>query len=84
MSKNMDHMNASDIGNAIHMINEHIPEARVQALIPILESLKKDLGNEALVEELSVVWRSLGIYQGSVLTYVPYFFSLIPDDIFGD
>jgi hypothetical protein len=24
------------------------------------------------------------VYQGTVLTYVPYFYTLIPDDIFGD
>ena len=84
MSNNLDHMNVADIDNAIHMLNEHVTETSVRALIPIFESLKQDLDNESLLAELTAVWRDLGIYQGSVLTYVPYFFTLIPDDIFGD
>lgn len=84
MNDSIDHMNVSDIDNAIHMLNEHVTEISVKALIPILESLKKDLGNESIIAELTAVWRDLGIYQGAVLTYVPYFFTYIPDDIFGD
>ena len=84
MSNSLDHMNVADIENAIHMLNEHVTETSVKALIPILEALKQDPGNESLVAELTAVWRNLGIYQGTVLTYVPYFFKLIPDDIFGE
>lgn len=84
MNESIDHMNVSDIDNAIHMLNEHVTEISVKALIPILEILKKDLGNETIITELTAVWRDLGIYQGAVLTYVPYFFTYIPDDIFGD
>ena len=84
MSNKLDHMNVADIDNAIHMLNEHVTETSVKALIPILEALKQDLDNESLLAELTAVWRDLGIYQGTVLTYVPYFFTFIPDDIFGD
>ena len=84
MSNSIDHMNIADIENAIHMLNEYVTESSIKPLIPILEALKQDPGNESLVAELTTVWRTLGIYQGTVLTYVPYFFTFIPDDIFGD
>lgn len=84
MSNSIDHMNVADIENAIHMLNEYVTETSIKPLIPILEALKQDPGNESLVAELTTVWRDLGIYQGTVLTYVPYFFTFIPDDIFGD
>lgn len=84
MSNSIEHMNVADLENAIHMLNEHVTETSVKALIPILEALKQDLDNESLLAQLTDTWRNLGIYQGTVLTYVPYFFTFIADDIFGD
>jgi hypothetical protein len=73
-----------DIDNAIQMLNKYAIEPSIKPLISILEALKDDLHNESLLAQLTNTWRNLGVYQGTVLTYVPYFYTLIPDDIFGD
>jgi len=84
MSKITDNMNVGNIDNAIQMLNRYAKEASLKPLIAILEALKLDPYNESLSTELTNTWRNLGIYQGTVLTYVPYFYTLISDDIFGD
>lgn len=84
MSNTENNMNVGNIDNAIRMLNTYAKEASLKPLISILEALKQDPHNESLLVELTHTWRSLGIYQGTVLTYVPYFYTLIPDDIFGD
>ena len=66
------------------MLNKYANEPSIKPLISILEALKEDLHNESLLAQLTNTWRNLGVYQGTVLTYVPYFYTLIPDDIFGD
>ena len=72
------------IDNAIRILNEYAKEPSLKPLILILESLKQDPHSESLLVKLTDTWRSLGVYQGTVLTYVPNFYTLIPDDIFGD
>jgi len=74
----------SDIDSAIQMLNKYTDEPSIQPLISIMEQLKGDMHNESLLAQLTLTWRNLGIYRGTVLTYVPYFYTLIPDDIFGD
>lgn len=80
-AKNID---VEDIDYAIQMLNQYVKEPSIQPLISILEALKKDLYNVSLLAQLADTWRNLGVFQGTVLTYVPYFYTLIPDDIFGD
>ena len=77
-------IDVADIDNAIQMLNKYAMETSIKPLISILEALKEDLHNESLLAQLTDTWRNLGVYQGTVLTYVPYFYTLIPDDIFGD
>ena len=77
-------MATNDLDNAIEMLNKYATDSSIKPLISILEELQKDPDNESLLAQLTDTWRNLGIYQGTVLTYVPYFFTLIPDDIFGD
>ena len=84
MSNITDNMNAANIDDAIQMLNKFTNEPSLKPLIEILEALKQDPTNESLSAQLTETWRSLGIYQGTVLTYVPFFYTLIPDDIFGD
>jgi len=79
-----DNIDVADIDNAIHMLKKYAQEPSIKPLISILEALEKDSHNESLLAQLTDTWRNLGIYQGTVLTYVPYFYTLIPDDIFGD
>lgn len=74
----------ADIDNAIRMLNKYAEETSIKSLITVLEALKEDVNNESVLAQLTDTWRNLGVYQGTVLTYVPYFYTLIPDDIFGD
>ena len=84
MSNLTDSMNVGNIDDAIQLLNRYAKVDSLEPLISILEALKKDPANESLSAELTHTWRNLGVYQGTVLTYVPYFYTLIPDDIFGD
>ncbi|MHB1245208.1 MAG: hypothetical protein ACYCZH_02115 [Sulfuriferula sp.] len=84
MSNITENMNVGNIDDAIQMLNTYANEVSLKPLISILEALKQDPYNESLSAELTDTWRNLGIYQGTVLTYVPNFYTLIPDDIFGD
>lgn len=84
MTNATDNIDVADIDNAIQMLNKYAKEASIKPLISILEALKEDSHNESLLAQLTDTWRNLGVYQGTVLTYVPYFYTLIPDDIFGD
>ena len=84
MKNATDNIDIADIDNAIHMLSKYTNESSIKSLILILEALKEDSSNESLLTQLTDAWRNLGVYQGTVLTYVPYFYTLIPDDIFGD
>jgi hypothetical protein len=84
MKNATDNIDIADIDNAIQMLNKYANKTSIKPLISILEALKEDLHSELLLAQLTDTWRNLGVYQGTVLTYVPYFYTLIPDDIFGD
>ena len=84
MKNDTDNIDLTDINNAIQMLNKYTKEPSIKPLISTLEALKKDLYNESLLAQLADTWRNLGILQGAVLTYVPNFYTFIPDDIFGD
>jgi len=84
MINTTNNINVADIDNAIQMLNKYTEEPSIKPLISILEALKKDSCNKSLLAQLTDTWRNLGVFQGTVLTYVPYFYTLIPDDIFGD
>lgn len=84
MTSSTGNIDIADIDNAIQMLNKYTDEASIKPLISILEAIIKDPNNESLIVQLTETWRNLGVYQGTVLTYVPYFYTLIPDDIFGD
>ena len=84
MNNATDRIDVAYVDNAIQMLNKYAKEPSIKPLISILEALKEDADNESLLAQLTETWRNLGVYQGTVLTYVPYFYMLIPDDIFGD
>ncbi len=84
MNNTTDNLDIADIEKAIRMLNKYAKEPNIEPLISILEALKQDLHNESLLAQLADTWRNLGVYQGTVLTYVPKFYTWIPDDIFGD
>jgi len=84
MTNPTDDISASDIDNAIQALNEYTNTPSIEPLISILEELKKDPSNGSLLAQLADTWRNLGVFQGTVLTYVPLFYTWVPDDIFGD
>jgi len=84
MSNIPENINAARIDDAIEMLSTYAKEDSLKPLMAILEALKQDPSSELLLVELTETWRNLGVYQGTVLTYVPFFYTLIPDDIFGD
>ena len=84
MHNSTDNLNVANIDHAIQMLTKYANEPSLKPLISILEALKQDINNESLLAQLFDTWRNLGVYQGTVLTYVPSFYTLIPDDIFGD
>ena len=84
MSNTTDNIDVLKIDDTIRMLNTYAKEPSIKPLISILDALREDVHNESLIAQLTDTWRNLGIYQGAVLTYVPYFYTLIPDDIFGD
>lgn len=77
-------IDVADIDNAIQTLNKYAKETSIKPLISVLEALKEDSHNESLLAQLTDTWRNLGVYQGTVLTYVPHFYTWIQDDIFGD
>lgn len=79
-----DNLNVAYIDNAIEMLTKYANEPKLEPLVSILKALKQDISNESLLTQLIDTWRNLGIHQGTVLTYIPFFYTLIPDDIFGD
>ena len=84
MSNTTDNIDVLKIDDTIRMLNTYAKEPNLEPLISILGALREDVSNESLLAQLTDTWRNLGIYQGTVLTYVPYFYTLISDDIFGD
>ena len=84
MHNSKDNLNVANIDDAIKMLTKYADEPNLKPLISILEALKLDIDNESLLDQLIDTWRNLGVFQGTVLTYLPYFYTLIPDDIFGD
>ena len=77
-------LTVTNIDDSIQTLITYANEPGLDPLIKILEALKQDIDNEALQAEFFNTWRNLGVYQGTVLTYLPHFYTLIPDDIFGD
>lgn len=84
MTNCTENLDVAGIDTAIRILNIYAKEASIEPLISTLESLREDLHNEELLAKLTQTWRNLGVYQGTVLSYVPHFYTWIPDDIFGD
>lgn len=84
MKNTTGNINAPDIDHAIEMLNKYARQPSVEPLISVLVALRQDMDNASLLAQLTDTWRNLGVFQGTVLTYVPYFYTFIPDDIFGD
>jgi len=77
-------LTVANLNDSIQTLNQYVNEPDIQPLLSSLEALKEDIDNELLLTQLIEAWRNLGVYQGTVLTYLPHFYTLIPDDIFGE
>jgi len=77
-------LTVANLNDSIQTIKQYLHEPDIQPLLSSLEALKEDIENESLLTEFIEAWRNLGVYQGAVLTYLPHFYTLIPDDIFGE
>ena len=69
---------------ATNSIKEYVKEDNIEPLISALENLQQDPDNESLIEQFLTTFNSLGIIQGSVLTYAPYLILLLSDNLFRD
>lgn len=81
MSANVD---VVKIEEAIHMLKTYVEDPSVKPFISILEAIKQEPDNEALLDQLYDEFKSLGISKGAVLTYAPAIYDLIVHDPFND
>lgn len=68
------------LSTSIELIEKYVTDVDVSAVIDVLEAMKKNLGDDALVAQLSAAIKPLGIHQGAILTYAPYLTKLLLDD----
>lgn len=69
---------------AVEELNKYTSEETLKPFIAILEALVKEPNNEALLTELGVTFKNLGIEQGAVLTHAPSIYHFIVGDPFND
>jgi hypothetical protein len=72
------------IGSSIEQLQEHFGEDDVAPLVAVLEAMKRNPQDSALMDQLSKVFDGLGIMQGAVLTYAPYLAVILSDSSFDD
>ncbi len=75
-------INAARIGASIEQLQQHLGADDIAALLAVLEAMKRDPQDSALMEQLSSAFNGLGIIQGAVLTYAPYLAVILSDDPF--
>lgn len=80
---NMKPVNATNIDNAILMLEQHLDTEEIKPLLSALEALKAEPENESCFGQLVNAFDDLGSRQGAVLTYAPYISILLSDDPFG-
>ena len=72
------------IGFSITQLEEHFGKAGAAPLVDVLEAMKLNPQDNALLEELSEAFNGLGIMQGAVLTYAPYLAVILSGSSFDD
>ena len=75
---------AEKIEEAIEMLKLYAEVDTIQPFLSALEALKDDPHNESLLTQLYDAFKSLGIYQGTVLTYAPSIYHLLSQNPFND
>jgi len=74
-------IDAARIGSSIEQLKKHFGEDDVDSLVAVLESIKRNPQDSALIHQLSQAFNGLSIMQGGVLTYAPYLAVILSDDL---
>ena len=69
---------------SIQLLNENVKEDCLKPLISLLEALKKDPDNKAILVQISDALNDIGVIKGAVLTYAPYVWTMLAEDPFYD
>lgn len=77
-------IDAAGIGSSIEQLHEHFGKDDVAPLVAVLEAMKRNPQDSALIDQLSEAFDGLGIMQGAVLTYAPYLAVILSDSCFDD
>jgi hypothetical protein len=65
-------IDVAGIEASIEQLQEHFGKDEVAPLVAVLEAMKRNPQDSALMDQLSEAFNGLGIMQGAVLAYVPY------------
>jgi len=74
-------IDAARIGSSIEQLQEHFGADDVASLVAVLEAIKRNPQDSALIHQLSEAFNGLRIMQGGVLTYAPYLAVILSDDL---
>jgi len=77
-------INLARIGDCIEQLQENFGTDEVASLVAVLEAMKRNPRDHALMDRLSKAFNGLGIMQGAVLTYAPYLAVILSDDPFNN
>jgi hypothetical protein len=73
-------IDAAGIRASIEQLQEHFRTEDVASLVAVLEAMKRNPQDSALMDQLSKAFNDLSIMQGAVLTYAPYLAVILSDD----
>ena len=73
-------VNTESIESSIRMLQQHLGEDDITALLDALQALKADPEDETKFAGLVTAFDALGPRQGAVLTYAPYVSVLLADE----
>lgn len=77
-------IDAAGIASSIEQLQERFGKDDVAPLVAVLEAMKRNPQDSALMDQLSEALDGLGIMQGAVLTYAPYLAVILSDSSFDD
>ena len=77
-------IDAAGIAFSIEQLQERFGKDDVAPLVAVLEAMKRNPQDSALIDQLSEAFDGLGIMQGAVLTYAPYLAVILSDSSFDD
>ncbi len=67
------------VDTTIHMLETYLDPATIEPLLATLRNLSEDPNNRDRLDKVVAVFNDLGLQQGAVLTYAPFFTTLLPN-----